>query len=111
MLPKQQRITSEKDFKRVYQKGSFFSAPLFNVNFLSNRLSFARLGIVINKKTEPKAVKRNKLKRQFREVARKIYHELPAGYDFVINIKAKAEKTDYNQIKAGLEAFKEKIKK
>lgn len=98
MLPKEKRLTNTRDFKRVYQKGSFFSVGLFSVNYLPNKSSFTRIGIVINKKVEPKAVNRNRLKRQLREVARKYYSKLPAGVDVIITIKKAAVGTKFEEI-------------
>jgi ribonuclease P protein component len=102
MLPKNQRLTSERDFKRVYQKGSFFSVDLFNINYLSNRLPYARLGIVITKKITSKSTERNLLKRRFREVARKIYAEIPSGFDVIIIIKGKAKEAKFEEIEKAL---------
>jgi len=102
MLPKNQRLTSEKDFKRVYQKGSFFSANLFNVNYLPNRLPLSRLGVVVTKKVASKSVERNLLKRRCREVARKIYTEIPSGFDVIIVIKEKAKGIKFEEIEKDL---------
>jgi len=111
MLPREKRVSASRDFKRVYQKGSFFSASLFNVNYLANRLSFARLGVVINKKVEPKATKRNKIKRRFREASKKIYQSLPDGYDYIFNIKAKSKEANFAEIEKELKIFVARLKK
>lgn len=111
MLPKEKRISLEKDFKRAYQKGSFFATPLFHVNYLVNNLGFSRLGIVISKKIEPKSVKRNQIKRKFREASRQLYDLLPKGYDFVINVKKSALDADFSEIKQELEKFAKTVKK
>jgi ribonuclease P protein component len=87
MLPKEKRLRSEKDIKRVYQKGSFFSLRSFNINYLPNRLGMTRLAFVINKKVAKKAVERNSVKRLFREAFRQLYGTIPSGYDVVVGIK------------------------
>lgn len=109
MLPKEKRLTDTRDFKRVYQKGSFFSVGYFSVNYLPNKSSFTRIGIVINKKTAPKAVDRNKLKRQLREVVRNGYEKIPAGLDLVITIK-KAGNFKLEEIEKAFNEAVEKIK-
>ncbi|MBW6431861.1 ribonuclease P protein component [Patescibacteria group bacterium] len=90
MLSKEKRIRDTKDFKRVYQKGTFFYHRFFNLSYLKNRGSLTRLGFVIGKKVSNKAVVRNSLKRKFREASRKLYEQAPKGYDVVINIKKEA---------------------
>lgn len=102
MLPREKRLTDTRDFKRVYQKGSFFKARLANANFLPNRMSVARLGIVVGKKISLKATVRNKVKRRFREVSKKLYDLLPAGYDVILTVKSGAEKAEFAEIEKEL---------
>lgn len=102
MLPKKLRITNERDFKRVYQKGSFFSVNLFSLNYLPNKMPHTRLGVVITKKVAAKSVERNLLKRRFREAARKIYTEIPSGFDVIIVIKEKAKGVKFEEIEKEL---------
>lgn len=87
MLSKEKRLRSERDFKRVYQRGSFFSLPLFNINYARNQLGFSRIAFVINKKVSKKAVARNEIRRRYREAFRQLYETIPSGYDVVVNIK------------------------
>lgn len=107
MLPKEKRVRNERDFKRIYQKGSFFSAKSLSVNFMPNRMSFPRLGIVVSKKTEPKAVNRNKTKRRFREASRKLYDVLPSGYDVIVTVKKPGVAQNFSEIEKEMkEVFK-----
>lgn len=109
MLPKEKRLRSERDFKRVYQKGSFFSLRFFNVNYIPNKLGLTRLAFVVNKKAAKKAVVRNTLKRAFREVFRSLYSNIPAGYDIVINIRPEAIGAKQPEIAAEAKKFIEKL--
>jgi len=109
MFPKERRIRNSKEFKRIYQRGSFFGGDLLSINFLANRLSFSRLGIVVNRKIEPKATKRNKIKRRFREAARKLYEGLPAGYDIIITIKKPAIDAEFSKIEHEVKEVFEKL--
>jgi len=90
MPSKDKRIRDTKDFAKIYKKGSFFSSKYFNANFLSNRGNPTRLGFVVGKKVSKKAVTRNRLKRQLREAARRLYDQAPRGYDIVISVKKEA---------------------
>ena len=87
MLKKEFRIVSNKDFQRIYQKGKFFTNKDFVVKFLPNRFSFPRVGIVVSKKKVKKAVERNKLKRQLREVIRSEFSNLKEGFDIVVILR------------------------
>lgn len=104
MLPKNQRLTSEQDFKRVYQKGSFFSVGPFAINYLQNRMPFSRVGIVVTKKFSKKATERNLTKRRFREVAHEIYAKIPVGFDVIIVIRDGAKKLEFKEIQSQLSA-------
>lgn len=66
MLPKANRLSSERDFKRVYQKGQKFSGSFFYGKLLANHAGNPRFGIVISAKVSKSAVVRNKIKRQIR---------------------------------------------
>jgi ribonuclease P protein component len=111
MLPREKRITNTRDYQRVYQKGSFFSARLANINILPNRSDMARLGIVVTKKVAAKATERNLIKRRFREVSRTLYDQLPAGYDIVVTIKGGAEKAEFTEIEKELKEVFAKVGK
>lgn len=56
---------------------------LFNVYALSNTLSYGRLGITVSKRVSPRAVGRNRVKRQIRESYRS-HHTQLAGFDVVV---------------------------
>lgn len=111
MLPREKRITSTRDYKRVYQKGSFFSARLANINLLPNRSTLSRLGIVVTKKVAPKATDRNLVKRRFREVSRSLYDLLPAGYDIVVTIKPGASRVPFTEMERELKEVFAKVGK
>ncbi len=98
MLPKHQRLVNGRDFKRVYQKGSFFSAPLFSLNWLINKTRNTRVGVVVGKKISTKATERNSIKRKYREIIRKIYLDIPTGFDVIIVIKEKSKIVDFAEI-------------
>jgi ribonuclease P protein component len=84
MLKKDFRVTKERDFKRIYQKGKFFSNGEFTIRFLPNRFSFPRFAVVILKKHIKKAVKRNKFRRQLQEIVRLSFEKVRPGFDIVV---------------------------
>jgi ribonuclease P protein component len=111
MLAKEKRIRSTRDFKKVYQKGSFFFQKSFNINYLKNKTNFTRLGFVVGKKVSSKAVIRNQIKRKFRESARVLYDDLPKGYDIIINIKKEALNIKQKELEAEIRNSIQKIGK
>jgi ribonuclease P protein component len=111
MLPREKRLTNTRDYKRVYQKGSFFSAQLCNINYIANKTSTSRLGVVVNKKVSLKSTVRNKIKRRFREVSREFYDLLPPGFDVVVTLKPGAEKAEFKEIEKEIKAVFEKVAK
>ncbi|PIZ00108.1 ribonuclease P protein component [bacterium (Candidatus Howlettbacteria) CG_4_10_14_0_8_um_filter_40_9] len=99
MLKKQFRVTENRDFQIIYKKGKYGQEKNFKLNFLGNRRSFSRFTVVVSKKTEKSAVKRNRAKRVFREAIRAMFTEVKDGFDFIINIKKEGLTADLETIK------------
>lgn len=106
MLPKENRLSKDNDFKKVFQKGRRSGSAKVNVNFLKTRLSVTRVGIIVGKKFSKKAVERNKAKRVYREAIRSIFADIVPGYDIVVFLKPgqKAEFVKLDQVKKDLVA-------
>jgi ribonuclease P protein component len=80
MLPKVNRLRSKRDFKRTLSGQRIASGPYFAIyallsfkeatssTYLANQCP--RIGFVVSKKVHKRAVIRNRLKRQFREIFR-----------------------------------------
>ena len=84
MLPAANRLSKEKDFKKTFQKGKSFFTKILGVKILKNNLEASRFGIVVSTKISKKAVQRNKIKRQIREVLRLNLDKVKPGFDVVI---------------------------
>jgi len=105
------RLRRQKDFDRAYKQGQRIFGPIFNLIFLKNDLAVSRFGIVVGKKSEKLATRRNRIKRQLRHLIRANLARIKPGRDIVISIKANAlaktyvemEKEVYGMLKkAGL---------
>jgi len=70
-FPKRYKIRDSNLFNNLFNTGSRFSLESVRIITAPNKLGYPRLGISITKKSVPKAVDRNKLKRIFREFFRK----------------------------------------
>lgn len=74
MLAKENRISLDKEFDRVFKTGQSFYAKVLGLKTTVNDLGAARFGIMVGLKVSKKAVIRNKVRRQIREI---IHSELP----------------------------------
>ncbi len=92
MLPGIHRLTRTKDYDVLYQEGRFVSGQLINLSVWRvvpekyPRRGYGRddlkIGVVVGAKVSRRAVERNRLKRQMREVLLLLLKEkqLPKGF-------------------------------
>lgn len=78
------RIKSGADFARAYSRGSRARGQLMTVCVCANGTSVTRLGLSIGKRVWKSAVRRNRVRRVFREAFRLALPTLPAGLDVVL---------------------------
>jgi ribonuclease P protein component len=71
------------DFKRVYDRRRSVSDDRVIVYAAFNDLPYSRLGLSVSRKVGG-AVRRNRLRRLFREAYRLTRHALPTGLDLVV---------------------------
>lgn len=93
-------LKKEKEFKKLYTKGKSIANRQIISIVLKNNLNINRLGIVISKKIG-KAVKRNRIRRIFRQCYIDIEDRLKLGYDIILIPRAEVE-YDYKKTKLSL---------
>lgn len=76
-FPRPFRIRSGKDFSRIYRAGRRARGPLMIVVGSANGLNHPRLGLSVGKRIWKSAVKRNRVRRVFREAFRLAAPDLP----------------------------------
>lgn len=86
---KSQHIRHQRDFERAFREGSRARGGLLLVIVAENELPHSRLGLSVGKAVWKSAVRRNRVRRIFREAFRLAQHELPAGLDIVLVPAAK----------------------
>lgn len=111
MLFSQNRLRKKKDIENVLKNKSSRSVALsfLSVRYLANNLPYSRIGFVVSKKISKKAVVRNKIKRQLREICRNIVKDFGGGVDVIVFTKPEIIKQDFIQIKNVLESLLKKI--
>lgn len=92
MLPCKNRLLETKDFEAINRTGSFFSFGDVFLKIKENKLKKTRIGFSIGLKFSPKAVVRNRVKRQLREIVRKEMENIKEGLDIMISLKKSAKK-------------------
>lgn len=80
MIPRQYRLKHDKDFEVLFKEGKFIRGTYVGAKVWKidpdkyERRGYTddtlRIGFVVSKKVEKRAVRRNKIKRQMREAAR-----------------------------------------
>lgn len=88
MLAKSNRLTRRRDFDALFKKGRGVSDPALSLRYTRTASDKPfRLAFIVSTKTEKSAVRRNRAKRQAREIIRKLLPSLPAGVDGALSIK------------------------
>ena len=78
------RLRRQRDFQRAYREGSRARGRLLVVVAVENELGWTRLGLAIGKKIWKGAVRRNRVRRIFREAFRLSRADLPVGVDLIL---------------------------
>ena len=102
MLPKQYRLTKDKDFARVAQQGRAGFGQALIIKWIKNDLPYSRFGIVVSLKIDKRAVTRNRIKRILRAVLKENLLEIKKGFDFLILTKPEIKELDYKGIEVKL---------
>lgn len=97
------RLTHARQYDAVYEARVRESRGPLTVFALPNDLGHPRLGLSVGRKVGS-APKRNRIKRLLREAFRLSQHDLPCGYDLVINVRphGAAMLADYQRLLSAL---------
>ena len=102
MLPKQNRLKKKKDFERVMKQGKGFRQGFLFLKINQNDLDISRFGFIVSKKNSKKAVVRNRLKRQLREVVKVTLPNIKKGIDCVLIALSGAEDKSFQEIEESI---------
>ena len=101
-----QRIRGEKNFQLLFKKGKFERGPLLNLWVFSEKAAKTekpKLGIIITRKVEPLAVKRNLLRRRIREIFRRSQERIKPGISVPIQVRSLQETPSFETIRLELD--------
>lgn len=100
-LRKSEHLRKSSDFKKIYSKGKSCADHFVVLFVLPNDLGRNRLGLSVSKKIG-KAVKRNRIKRLFREVYRLNKDKLSQGLDLIFLARKDAIKLDFPKMEKSI---------
>lgn len=105
MLPKENRLKKEKEFKAVFKGGRTLKGKSVFLKYLANGTDKTRIGFVVSKKISKLAVERNKAKRRMREIVRSKKDNIKEGLSIIIVSLPPIKGMTYGEIKEDLESL------
>jgi ribonuclease P protein component len=109
MLPAEQRLRANRDFRLIYSRGRSHAHPVAVLYVMRRTGEYAlvgpgrRFGFVVSKK-QGGAVVRNRIKRRLREAIRQRLPELRDGpFDVIIVGRSRANTAEWTEIQEGVE--------
>ncbi|MFQ6082739.1 MAG: ribonuclease P protein component [Candidatus Aminicenantia bacterium] len=92
-----ERIKRKKDFNNLYKKGKRINSRYFTLIFIPNKLDYSRVAIGVSKSIG-KSVKRNKIKRWFRELFRRNKDLFTVPLDVLFLAKKEILEIDWKEL-------------
>jgi len=81
MLPRQNRLSSSYDFRRIRRRGRSLGSPFFSLFVLRGSPEEpSRFGFVISSRLDKRAVRRNRIRRIFQDEVRKLLDQVRPGF-------------------------------
>lgn len=98
MLPNENRLRKEKEVELVFKTGRSVFDTVCGFKFLKNNLSVSRFAILVGTKVSKSAVKRNRARRQIREIIRLNLLKIKTGLDFVFIVRPEVKDKKYEDL-------------
>ncbi len=102
MLPKANRLSKQKEFVGVFSGGKTRQSDWLVLRIKPTRNAILRIGLVISSRAAKRAVVRNRLRRQIREILRGALGRIKKGFDLVLIVKSSLVGGSFGEIEADL---------
>ena len=102
-------MRKKEEFSRLFRYGKRMETPFFTLFIKQNSAGLLRLGVVISKSIDKRAVVRNTLRRRIKEWVRKLTPPPIQAKDIIFLLKKEAVLAPREKIYEELNAIKEKI--
>jgi len=110
MLPKENRLIDDYDFRRVKRLGKSYHCPLFKLTVAPQKISAApRFGFVISTKIDKRATVRNRINRLLRQAIRERLGKISEGLDLVFVVRPKIIGKNYEEVSTEVDQVLSKI--
>lgn len=87
MISRKHRFHGYGSFSYVYQHGQTVRGPLFAIKSVRNQKRDSyRAAVVVGRKVNSSAVKRNRIRRRLYAILRELAPQLPEAHDIVITV-------------------------
>ena len=87
MISRQYRFHSYNSVQRVYQRGNRVRGLLMSLQYMTNaHRPTPRIAVVVSRKVNKSAVKRNRIRRRLYEVIRNCQSQIDKPYDIVFTV-------------------------
>lgn len=91
-------VRDSKDFETAIHKGRIYKNQLYILYIINNNKDYYRFGISVGKKISNKAVIRNKLKRQLKNIIDKNKNLYQNKQDYIIIMKRSCLEKNYQEL-------------
>jgi ribonuclease P protein component len=95
MLPKNNRLKKERDFKRILRSNKIKEESFFILRILRNDINEVRFGVSVSKKISKKATLRNKIRRRMFALFSLIQPDIKKGTDILLTALPGLEKKGF----------------
>ncbi len=109
-FPKKARLLRPSDFQRTFERKRSVSDDWLIVYGCENELGWTRIGLSVSRKVG-NAVKRNRLKRLYREAFRLMRPKLPVNLDLILIPRKRPEMPSLEDIKQSICALAKRVER
>jgi ribonuclease P protein component len=100
-FPRSRRLTSRRQYRKIYSTGRRAGASSLTLFGLPNDLDHSRVGLTVSRKVGG-AVVRNRVKRKLREIFRRRCQALAPSLDLVVHARPEIARRDAKQLEREL---------